>query len=183
MVPSESRRFGNSTCFQKSNISWPLQPLTARVSLISKKQIFDDSFQKKGTSFDDFGARDDLYPWYVSMTMTLLFFFHFPDAGRKSNFILRLKLRKFDYHIILIISELLHEYALKIKRNEMFSTLIYALRNFKESYLLFLLTLKRQYQSFAFILFQSNHFLPPSHQPFGTRRPLRRPQWRPRQPP
>ena len=86
-----------------------------------------------------------MYPWYVSMTMTLLlfFFFHLPDAGRKSNFILRLKLRKFDYHTILIMSELLHEYALKIKRNQMFSTLIYALRNFKEYYLLFLLNLTR----------------------------------------
>ena len=37
------------TIFQKSNIGWPQQPPTERVSDISKKNwIFDDSFLKKG---------------------------------------------------------------------------------------------------------------------------------------
>jgi hypothetical protein len=37
-----------STSFQKNDISWPQQPQTERVSDISKKWIFDDSFHKKG---------------------------------------------------------------------------------------------------------------------------------------
>ena len=38
----------SSTSFQKSNIGWPQQPSTERVSVISKNWIFDDLFQKKG---------------------------------------------------------------------------------------------------------------------------------------
>ena len=36
----------SSTSFQKSNIGWPQQPLTERVSNISKNWIFDDPFHK-----------------------------------------------------------------------------------------------------------------------------------------
>ena len=38
----------SSTSFQKSNIGWPQQPPTERVSDISKNWIFDDLFHKKG---------------------------------------------------------------------------------------------------------------------------------------
>ena len=50
----------SSTSFQKSNIGWPHQPPTERVSNISKKLDFWWSIPQKGTVFDHLGARDDL---------------------------------------------------------------------------------------------------------------------------
>ena len=38
----------SSTSFQKSNISWPQQPLTERYQISVKYWIFDDLFYKKG---------------------------------------------------------------------------------------------------------------------------------------
>ena len=49
----------SSTSFQKINIGWPQQPLTERVSDISKKMNFWGSIPQKGTGFDHLGARDD----------------------------------------------------------------------------------------------------------------------------
>ena len=46
-------------CFKKSNISWPQQPLTERVSYIVKNWNFDDPFHKKGPVIGHLGARDD----------------------------------------------------------------------------------------------------------------------------
>ena len=49
----------SSTSFQKSNIDWPQQPLTKKVSDISKKMHFWWSIPQKGTGFDHLSARDD----------------------------------------------------------------------------------------------------------------------------
>ena len=38
----------SSTSFQKSNIGWPQQPPTERVSNFSKNWIFDEPFQTNG---------------------------------------------------------------------------------------------------------------------------------------
>ena len=50
----------SSTSFQKSNKSWPQQPLKEWLPDISKKLDFWLSIPQKGTGFDHLGARDDL---------------------------------------------------------------------------------------------------------------------------
>ena len=50
----------SSTCFQKSNIIWPQQPPTERLSYISKKMEFWLSIQQKVASIGHLGARNDL---------------------------------------------------------------------------------------------------------------------------
>ena len=47
------------TSFQKSNIGWPQQPLTERVSNISENIGFSMIHSKKGTGIGHLGARDD----------------------------------------------------------------------------------------------------------------------------
>ena len=49
----------SSTSFQKSNIGWPQQPPTERVSNISKKLDFWGFIPRKGTSIDHLGTTDD----------------------------------------------------------------------------------------------------------------------------
>ena len=49
----------SSTSFQKNDIGWPQQPLTERVSDISKKLDFWWSIPHKWTNIGHFGARDD----------------------------------------------------------------------------------------------------------------------------
>jgi hypothetical protein len=72
-MPLRGRRFGNFLelwCLvgsggldiwvsSKSDISWPQQPLTVRVSYISEKVYFWWSIPQKGTSIGHFGAKDD----------------------------------------------------------------------------------------------------------------------------
>ena len=48
------------TIFQNSsNIGWPQQPPTERISVKNLIFVFDDPFHNKGTSIDRFCARDD----------------------------------------------------------------------------------------------------------------------------
>ena len=49
----------SSTSFQKSNVGWPQQPPTERVSNISEKLDFWWSIPQKATSIGHFGARND----------------------------------------------------------------------------------------------------------------------------
>ena len=49
-----------TTIFQKSNIGWPQQPPTERISDSSKKLDFWRKIPQKGPSIGCFGARDDL---------------------------------------------------------------------------------------------------------------------------
>ena len=48
-----------SISFQKSNIGWPQQPPTERVSVISEKLDFWWSYPQKGTSMNHLGANND----------------------------------------------------------------------------------------------------------------------------
>ena len=48
-----------STSFQKSNIGWPQQPPTERMSDISEKLDFLWSIPQKGSGIDHLGAKDD----------------------------------------------------------------------------------------------------------------------------
>ena len=51
--------FANLTSFQKNDISWPQQPLTEKVSDISKKLDFWWFIPQKGTGIGHLGVKDD----------------------------------------------------------------------------------------------------------------------------